>query len=151
MRNSICLIAIIERKYPQLPSFVVAPSKAVTSWKLEGTTIIEGTLNGVEMGRRALKPWDDERWFIELPEPLCRKAQVDTGDSVELTMRIASTDLPEELAQLIAADPKAKVMWEKLTSSQRRILRENVAAAKQSATRRHRAEIALSSSNRKMD
>lgn len=151
MQPSILMTAIIERKHPKLPRFVVVPSKAVARWKIEGTTVVEGSLNGAEMGRRTFKPWDDQRWFIELPEPLCRRAQVDTGDSVTITLRIAPADLPEELAQLIANDPMAKARWEKLRPSQQRMLRENVAAAKQPATRQRRAAIALSSSTRKTD
>lgn len=148
MRASLNLTAIIERKHPKLPRFVVVPSKTVAGWKLEGTTVVEGELNGVEMGRRTIKRWDDERWFIELPEPLCRKAQVDTGDSVTITLRIAANDLPEELARLIADDPGAKARWEKLTPSQQRMLRENVASARQAVTRQRRAERALRPSTR---
>lgn len=148
MQPSIRIAAIIERKHPKLPRFVVVPDKAVARWEIKGTTVVEGSLNGAEMGRRTLKPWDDQRWFIELPESLCRKAQVDTGDSVTITLRIAPAGLPEELAQLIANDPMAKARWEKLTSSQQRMLRENVAAAKRPATRQRRAAIALSSSTK---
>ncbi len=137
------LTVTIERKHPKMPRFLVVPSAKVASWEIAETTVVEGTLNGVDIGRRALKRWDAQRWFIDLPEPLCRRAQIDTGDLVTLTLRIASTDLPKELARLIAKEPAAKAKWEHLAPSQQRMLREHVAAAKQPATRARRAARAL--------
>lgn len=143
------LTAIVERKHSRMPRFLVVPSAKVASWRIEETTVVEGMLNGIEIGRRTLKRWDDQRWFIDLPEPLCQRAQIDTGDSVTLVLRIASTGLPEELARLLADDPAAKAAWEHLTSSQKRMLREHVAAAKQPATRERRAAHALCRSAQK--
>lgn len=145
-QSSLALSVTIERKDPKLPRFVVIPSWAVAKWGLKGTTVIEGTIKGIEMGRRTLKPWDEQRWFVELPEPLCKKAGVDTGDTFTIILRLAPEEMPEELARLLAEDKAAKAAWEKLTSSQQRMLRENIAAAKQSATRMRRARQALSPS-----
>jgi hypothetical protein len=73
------------------------------------------------MGRRSLKRWDDRKcWWIDLPEPICRKASVETGDRVKLSLRIAPEDLPEELSKLIAKDPAARARWEKLTTGQKK-------------------------------
>jgi hypothetical protein len=143
MRASIHVDAIIERKDPRLPRFIVVPDGAVKPWKLAETTTVTGLINGHELGRRSLKKWDEERWFIELPQPLCQGAGVDTGDRVELAIRMASGKLPDELATLIAADPRAKSAWERLTPGSRRMLREHVAVAKQSATRARRAATGL--------
>jgi hypothetical protein len=143
LSDTIRVTAVIDRKHSELPRFVVVPTKAVASWGLEGTTVVEGTLNSVEMGRRTIKPWDEKRWFIELPQALCRKAGVDTGDSVTLRLRVASDGPPEELARLLATDPVANAAWQRLTPSQQRMVREDVAAAKQPATRERRAARAL--------
>jgi len=143
MPGPIEITAIIARKDPRLPRFVVVPSEAVEAWKLAETTTITGSLNGREMGRRSLKKWDDRRWFVELPQPLCRQAGVDTGDSVRLTLQIASPELPAELLALIAADSRAKQAWERLAPGSQRMLREHVAAARQSATRARRAAAGL--------
>lgn len=143
LSDTIRVTAVIERKHAELPRFVVVPTKTVASWRLEGTSVVEGTLNSVEMGRRTIKRWDEKRWFIELPQALCRKARVDTGDSVTLRLRLASDRLPEELARLLATDPVAEAVWERLTPSQQRVVREDVAAAKQPATRERRAARAL--------
>lgn len=143
MSASLRLKVIVKRKHPRMPRFVVVPSKAVALWEIEDTTVVDCKLNDLEVGRRTLKRWDDQCWFIDLPEPLCRRAQIDTGDSVTLTLRIASTRVPEELARLLKNDPAAKATWESLTHSQQRMLREHIAAAKQSATRERRAARAL--------
>lgn len=140
---SVGVLTKIQRKQPNLPRFVVIPSQLVTDWKLTGTTIVEGTLNGIDLGRRSLKQWDENRWFIELPEPLCKKARVEKGHSVTIVMSLALDEMPAELTQLMASDPKAKSAWEKLTASQQRMLREHIVAAKQPATRERRARQAL--------
>jgi len=133
----------IQRKDPRLPRFFVIPTQLLAPWSLKGTTVTEATLNGIEIGRRALKPWDADRWFVELPEPICRLAKVETGDRIRVSLRLASTDLPAELAGVIAKHSKAKAAWASLSVSQQRMIREQVLAAKASDTRQRRAERAL--------
>jgi antitoxin component of MazEF toxin-antitoxin module len=136
---SVRVRAVVARHHPKLPRFVIIPSSAIASWNLTGTTTLEGTINNEDLGRRNIKQWDDARWFIEIPEPLCKRLGVDVGDEVTLDLRVASEELPGELASLITSDAKARRAWESLTKSQQRMLRENVAAAKTSATRERRA------------
>jgi hypothetical protein len=143
MADSIQLTAVIARKDPRLPRFVVIPSSAIGAWKLTETTVIEGFLNGHELGRRGLKKWDEQRWFIELPQPLCERAKVDTGSRIQLVLQLASDKLPTELEHLLATNPAAKQAWDRLSPGSQRMLRENVAAAKQPATRARRAAAAL--------
>lgn len=129
------------RHHPQFSRLVTIPLEKITPWRLTTTTTVEGTINGIDLGRRSLKLWDERKcWWIDLPEPLCKKAKVDTGDSVELTIRLASEDLPQELQQLLKENPVAKENWTKLTSAQQRMLREEIFAAKTPATRLKRAE-----------
>jgi hypothetical protein len=143
MADSIQLTAVIARKDPRLPRFVVIPSSTIDAWKLTQTTVVEGTLNGHELGRRSLKKWDERRWFIELPQPLCERAKVDTGSRIRLQLEIASDSLPDELENLLVTNPAAKQAWDRLSQGSQRMLRENLAAAKQSATRAKRAAAAL--------
>lgn len=143
MSSSLSLTAIIERKYAQMPRFVIVPGAVLTSWEIDKTTVVDCKVDGVDIGRRTLKRWDDERWFIDLPASQCQRAGVDTGDSVTLTLQMASTRLPKELSQLIRTDPAPMTCWERLTESQQRMLREHIAEAKQSATRKRRAVRAL--------
>jgi hypothetical protein len=58
MPKSLKVTATVEGKYEQFPRFVCIPLASVSPWKLEGTTTIECTINGVEIGRRSLKRWD---------------------------------------------------------------------------------------------
>jgi Bacteriocin-protection, YdeI or OmpD-Associated len=139
MKGLVELEAVIERKAPALPRFVVIPSRFVAPWKLVGTTALEGTMNGVPLGRRNIKPWDEERWFIEIPEPLCRQAEVDTGDTVRLVLFVAPEEMPGELTEVLESDPEAMARWRRMTASQQRMLREDVLTAKVPATRRKRA------------
>jgi len=48
-------------------------------------------------------------------------------------------DLPAELQQLIATNKTAKARWDKMTTAQQRMLREEVFAAKSSEARTRRA------------
>jgi hypothetical protein len=132
------------RHHPQFSRLVTIPLDKIAPWKLTETTTVEGTINGIELGRRSLKRWDERKcWWIDLPELLCKKAKIDTGDSVELTIRLASEDLPQELQQLLNENPLAKERWTKLTGPQQRMLREEIFAAKTPATRRKRATKSL--------
>jgi hypothetical protein len=129
---------------PQFSRLVTIPLEKIAPWKLTETTVVEGEINGTPLGRRSLKRWDDRNcWWIDLPDPLCRKAELDTGDEVELTIRLASEELPEELALLLRTNRTAKGNWEKLTVAQQRMLREEILAAKSSETRARRASKVL--------
>ena len=129
------------RHNPQFSRLATIPLAKVAPWNLSGTTVVEGTINGVALGRRSLKRWDErECWWIDLPEPLCKKAKVDEGDDVKLVIQLASEDLPEELKQLLAENKQAAAKWKTLTAAQQRMLREEIFAARTSATRTRRAE-----------
>ena len=137
------LVTTVERKHPKLPCFLVNYGGTVAGWSLNSTTVVECVLNGIDMGRRTIKRWDGERWFIDLTESQCKRAQVDIGDQVDLVLRIAPIHLPTELARLLAEDSAAKASWDKPSASKQRILREHIMAARQPATRKRRAVLAL--------
>jgi uncharacterized protein YdeI (YjbR/CyaY-like superfamily) len=88
-----------------------------------------------------LKQWEERKcWWIDLPEPLCKKARLETGDEVQLVIRLAAEDLPDELKDLLKNNSVAKANWDQLTQPQQRMLREEIFGAKTSVTRRRRAE-----------
>src|SRR6185295_4325652 len=100
--KQISLTSKVIRHHPQLSRLVTIPSEKILPWKLEQTTVVEGTINGVELGRRSLKRWDDRNcWWIDLPDPLCKRAKLETGDEVTLKIRLAPEDLPDELNDLL--------------------------------------------------
>ncbi len=141
MKKQISVVTKVIRHNPQFSRLVTIPLDEINPWKLTATTTVEGTINGIELGRRSMKRWDERNcWWIDLPDPLCKKAKLETGDEVELTIRLASEDLPAELQDLLTSNPAAKARWEKLTQPQQRMLREEVFAAKTSETRQRRAE-----------
>ena len=140
-RKEITVSSNVIRHHPQFSRLVTIPLDKIEPWKLTGTTTVEGTINHTDLGRRSLKKWDERKcWWIDLPEPLCKKAGLDTGDEVQLSIRLASEDLPDELQDLLKKNSVAKTNWEKLTQPQQRMLREDIFAAKTPATRRRRAE-----------
>ncbi len=144
MKSTLNLTSTIEHKHAGLPRFVCIPISKVDPWKLQGTTTVEVTMNGVNVGRRSLKRWDDRNcWLMDLAEAVCRKARVETGDRVTLSLKIASEELPVEITELIDKDSRARARWEQLTPGQKRMLREEVLAAKQPATRARRAARSL--------
>lgn len=144
-KKTLTVTSKVIRHMPQFSRLATIPLDKVAPWKLDQTIVVEGTVNGVEFGRRSMKRWDDHNcWWIDLPDPLCKKAKIDTGDEVELKIWLASEDLPEELQKLLTENKSAKVRWDKMTTAQQRMLREDVFAAKSSETRLRRAQKYLS-------
>ena len=134
----------IERHTPELPRYAVIPADAIAVWKLgKETTVVDLSLNGVPVERRTIKYWDDQRWFLSITAKDCRLLDVDTGDSIDIEMSLASTDLPKELQKMLDSNRAAEIAWGKLTSNQQRMLREEIAAAKRPATRKNRARRVL--------
>ena len=141
MKKQISVVAKVIRHNPQFSRLVTIPLEEIEPWKLTGTTTVEGTINGTDLGRRSLKRWDErDCWWIDLPNPLCKKAKLETGDEVTLAIHPASEDLPEELQELLSTNLIAKALWDTLTKSQQRMLREDVFAIKTPAARRRRVE-----------
>lgn len=134
---------VVERKQAGLPRYVVVPHAAVAHWQLGGTTAVEVCVNDVPAERRTIKRWDADRWFVSITEVDCRRLGIDTGDQIRLSLRPAPAELPAELAELLRAERRAQAVWARLTPSQQRMLREEIAAAKQPETRTRRARKAL--------
>lgn len=111
------LFVVIERLDPRVPRFVVVPANAVTDWMIGKTTVVEGRFGGVELGRRTLVPWKERGFSIGIPEPLCRAAGVDTGDEIELEIRLAEDLIPAELASLLRKSRVARSAWDGLTTA----------------------------------
>lgn len=139
--KEIAVTTTVTRHNPQFSRLVTIPLAKVAPWKLTGTTVVEGTINDTPLGRRSLKRWDErECWWIDLPDPLCKKAKIEEGDEVRLVIRLASEDMPEELKHLLDSNAKAAAKWKTMTAAQQRMLREEIFTAKTSATRTKRAE-----------
>src|SRR5690349_11104763 len=86
--TAVTLDVIIERKHAEMAAFVVVPAAAVSAWKLAMTTTIEGTLDGVPIGRRSLVRWDDNQWFVELKRGLLETIGKSRGDRATLAITV---------------------------------------------------------------
>jgi Bacteriocin-protection, YdeI or OmpD-Associated len=80
------------------------------------------------------------RYVLDLPQSLCRRADADTGDSVEIVLVPVSDDPPDELVAAVTADPSARRSWERLSPSQRRAIVNDVLDAVRADTRQRRVE-----------
>jgi len=141
--DSLSFLARIERKSAELPAYVIVPAAKIAAWGIEATTTVEGSLGGVELGRRSLKRWDDARWFIELRRETLEALGKAAGESAKLVIRRASNELPAELRELIDTDVLARASWKARSAAQQRMLREEVFSAKSPAARERRARRAL--------
>lgn len=140
----ITINSTVSRHHPQFSRLVTIPLDVVAPWKLSDTTVIEGKINDTDLGRRSMKRWDDrDCWWIDLPEPLCKRAKLETGDEVTLKIRLASEELPVELNQVLK-NRDARAKWDQLTAAQQRMLREEIYSAKSSEARTRRAKKQLS-------
>src|SRR5689334_13996501 len=133
--TTVTLEVLIERKHPEMAAFIVVPAAAVSAWKLAMTTTIEGTLDGIPIGRRSLVRWDDKRWFVELKSGSLEAIGKSAGDRATLAITVASAALPPELQTLIDTNPGARARWEAHTSAQQRMIREEILSAMSSAAR----------------
>ena len=137
------LEATLERKHPSLPGFLVVPASLVAPWALTGTTTVEGTLTGprgsTPLGRRSLKRYDDDRWFVELTAKHLAATGLVVGGPATLALEPASEALPPELGAWLE-DPSARRAWEGLTAPQRRMVREDLWTIQSTAARQRRIE-----------
>jgi hypothetical protein len=120
--------ARVERKQPDLPRYAVIPSAVLAAWNLDGTTTVDVTIDGRSVDRRTVKRWDAQRWFLSITDADCRSLGIDTGSEVRIQLHLASTELPDELKNLLEADVAAKAAWDLLTPSQQRMLRDEIAS-----------------------
>src|SRR5262249_28765462 len=113
-------------------------------WRLAAaTTTVEASIDGVAIGRRSLRRIDPGSYFVELRGGMLSKLGREPGARVALRITPASTELPRELADLIAREPAAAERSSARTESQKRMLREDVLSARSSETRARRARSAL--------
>lgn len=143
MTRPLTIEVVLERKQAALPAFVVVPAAKIARWKLEGTTTVDAELGGVALGRRSLKRWDDERWFLELRSDHFESLAQSIGARLTLVIAPASEALPDVMQRMFELEPASRARWDALTAAQQRGLREDVLAAKSSAARERRARRAL--------
>ena len=140
-RQKVRFTTPLQRKDPRLPVYVVIPGARLKPWSLTGTTVIEGSANGVAIGRRNIKAWGkgSDDWFVEFTAPFCKTARLAVGDEVALELQLADASTPPELETLLTGNQRLAAAWQALSESARRDACEQVRAAKNEATRQRRA------------
>jgi Bacteriocin-protection, YdeI or OmpD-Associated/Domain of unknown function (DUF1905) len=128
----------LDRHDPKLPRFVVLPASAAAALGLQHRVTVEGTLGRVPFGRRSIKPWGDGRYFIDVPGDLCRKAAVDVGDTVDVSVTVVDDRPPADLVDALGRDTVAARAWARLTPSQQRRIVDDVVQAVRPTTRQRR-------------
>ena len=125
------------RKDPGLPVFIRIPGAVVAPWKLTEWVTVEGSLNGHDFGRRAIKDWgkDSPDWFVEFVKPYLDKAKLKPGDTVEVELRLADMTMPLEMAERMKTDREFARAYEALIPNHKRNVIELYLQAKTPAGR----------------
>jgi hypothetical protein len=127
--------------------FLVLPRAASAKLRSRGLAPIEGTINGVPF-QAAVDPDGQKSHWLKVDRKLSDAAGAEAGDVV--TMEIASPAVqpepavPADLKKALAAAPKARAMWSKITTNARWDWIHWILSAKQKETRARRVENACS-------
>ncbi|HEX8428419.1 YdeI/OmpD-associated family protein [Hymenobacter sp.] len=132
---------------PGGPSFmptqiVVVPPLVVDA--LGGKTVkrVIGTLNNYPV-RLGLLPLPGSGRYLMINKDVCRAAGIQLGQHVSVSLapdpNPDAVDLPEELAEALAAWPEAETRFNECSASHRRAMAQHVGSAKQAETRARRA------------
>lgn len=132
---------------PGGPSFmptqiVVVPPLVVEALGGKAAKRMTGTVNGFPV-RLGLLPLPGGGRYLMLNKDLCRAAGIQLGQHVTVHLtpdpQPDMVDLPEELAEALAAWPEAEVGFQQYSTSHRRAMAQHIASAKLPETRARRA------------
>ena len=126
-------------------TFLTLPKDASAKLPSRGMTTVEGTINGISF-RATLEPDGQKSHWLKVNRKLSKAARADAGD--EVTLELASEALeptvPADLRKALAADPKARALWQEITINARTDWIHWIISAKQAETRARRVESACS-------
>jgi hypothetical protein len=127
----------LQRKHPDLPVFIRIPGDLIAPWQLTEWRTVEGTLNGHDFGRRAIKDWgkDSPDWFVEMVKPFLVAAGLKPGDTVDVELRRADMTMPAELAAKMESDAEFAHAYDALIPNHKRNVIELYLSAKTPAGR----------------
>ncbi|SHJ68178.1 protein of unknown function [Hymenobacter daecheongensis DSM 21074] len=144
MENPLTFEALLEPGGPNfMPTqIIIVPLAVVEALGGKATRRVLGTLNNYPI-RLSLLPLSTGERYLMVNKDLCRAAGVQLGQCVCLTLAPDPNpdhiDLPDELAEALAAWPEAQTGFEHHTPGSRRAIAYHIAIAKQPETRARRA------------
>ncbi|MBH8559264.1 YdeI/OmpD-associated family protein [Hymenobacter negativus] len=144
MANSISFRAVLE---PGGPSFMPTQTIVVPAEVLEalGGKAAKRVIVGIrgQALRLGLLPLEGGGRYLMLNKDVCKAVGIELGQELEISIgpdpNPDHVDLPDELAEALAAWPEAETAFNNYSGAHRRAMARVVAEAKQPATRARRA------------
>ena len=128
-------------------TFLLLPKNVSGKLPSRGMTPVEGTLDGSPFHLMA-EPDGEKGHWLKVDRKLREAAGANPGDVVTLEMAPAAEEpepaVPAELRKALAAAPKAKKLWDEITTAARWDWIHWIASAKQAETRERRIKNACS-------
>jgi len=128
-------------------AFLTLPKDASARLPSRSMTSVEGTINGFFF-RATLEPDGQGSHWLKVEGKLKRAAGVAIGDDVELEIAPAEKEpepkVPADFREALAAAPKARELWSKITTIARRDWISWIVSARQPDTRARRITNACS-------
>jgi hypothetical protein len=147
IRFSAKLLRPAERAKGDSWTFLILPKNASAKLPSRGMTSVEGTINGHAF-RANLEPDGQKSHWLKVNRKMCEAAGAEAGDVVTLeiapTAEVLEPIVPADLRKALVAAPKARALWEKITSNARRDWIHWITSAKQLETRARRIKNACS-------
>lgn len=128
--------------------FLVLPKNASTKLPTRAMTAVEGTINGAPF-EAVLQPDGQKSHWLKVDHKLSEAVGAEAGDTVHLEIAPAREEpepaVPADLrAALATAEPKARMVWEDITTVARRDWIHWITSAKLAETRNRRIKNACS-------
>jgi hypothetical protein len=122
-------------------TFLILPQGASAKLPSRGMTTVEGTLNGCAFLANVEPDGQNSHW-LKVDRKLREAAGAEPGEVVALEIAPAEAVLeppvPADLRKALAADPKARALWEDITPNARRDWIHWITSPKQAETRARR-------------
>jgi hypothetical protein len=123
------------------------PEKASAKLPSRGQVMVRGELNGVAF-QTPLEPDGDWGHWFGIQESLLDAAGVTEGDTVDLAIETIKDwpepDIPADIQKALAADAKARDLWQRVTPMARWEWIRWIRATNKDETRKRRIEVACS-------
>jgi hypothetical protein len=129
-------------QYPDMAPWFQIPARFIRDWGLTATTTVEGKVNDVPIGRRAIKdsgPKTDD-WYMGLTKPLAEAIGAKKGEEVAVELWLADMTMPGEMAARIKSDDEFARAYKALIPNHKRKAIEHYLEAKTPAGRTARLE-----------